>query len=201
MEKCDYPWRGCGATREITGCRFSISAMSDDFVSMILGSIKNVDTKKVWTTTDALSTIYRGKRIHVLDCVKSCFANVNDGKTHITTEATFSKGCPGDTDDECYLSEDDILLNKSSKKFEVLSKIAFYPLGITNYMDHIAYVVRLAMEKGLYQESSHYATMLKGDINDLFDYFNLALEYAEKNISHYVLQATLSVNSPTKKDV
>ena len=199
-EKNDYPWHGCGTTRDITGCRFSISVMSDNFIPMILGAIKNVDTKKVWSATDELSTIYRGKRIHVIDCVKSCFVNVNDGKTHITMEASFSKGCPGDTDDESFLAQDDIMLNNTTKKFDVTGKIAFYPMGIQNYMGKIAYVVNLAIEKGLYQGSSHYATMLKGDINDLFDYFNAVLEYGEKNISHYVLQVTLSVNSQTKKE-
>ena len=198
MEQKNYPWRGCGAARDITGCRFSISSMSDDFISMILGAIKNVNTEKVWSATDALSTVYRGKRIHVMDCLKACFAHLNDGKTHITMEASISKGCPGDVDDDFYLAEDDVLLNNTQIKFNVLSKIAFYPMGIKNYMDHIAYVVRLAMNMGLYVESSHYATLLKGGINDIFDYFNAVLIYAEQNVSHYVLQTTLSANSPSQ---
>ena len=198
MEQENYPWRGCGATRDITGCRFTLSAMSDNFVAMILGAIKNVDTKKVWSATDTISTVYRGKRIHVTDCLKACFAHLNDGSTHITMEATISKGCPGDVDDDSYLAEDDALLNNTQKKFTALSKIAFYPLGITDYMDHIAHVVRLAMDRGLYVESSHYATILKGDINDMFAYFDAALAYAEKTISHYVLQITLSANSPSQ---
>lgn len=200
MEKNEFPWRGCGTTRDITGCRFSLSVMSDNYVPMIIGAVKNVDTKKVWSVTDKLSTIYRGKRVHVVDCVKACFTNVHDDKTHITLEAAFSKGCPGDIDDDSYLSEDDLLLNNTSKRFPVISKIAFYPLGVENYMEHIAYVVNLAIEKGLYTNSSHYATLLEGDINEIFEYLNQVMIYSEKNISHYVLQVTLSVNSPTKED-
>jgi uncharacterized protein YqgV (UPF0045/DUF77 family) len=192
-----YPWNGCGTQKDITGCRFSLSPMCDNFIPLILGAIEKVDTKKIWSATDALSTVYRGKRVHVMDCVKACFAQINDGKTHITMEATVSKGCPGDTDGDSHLAEDDIPLNNSQKKFDVLCKIAFYPLGVADYIDHIAHIVNTAIDRGLYAESSHYATVLKGDVNDLFDYFDAALTYAEQNISHYVLQITLSVNSPT----
>jgi len=217
MER-NYPWKGCGASKEITGCRFSLSVMSDNYANMILNAIKKVDTAKVWSRTDSLSTIYCGKRIHVIDAVKACFAEINDGNTHITMEMTFSKGCPGDVDADSYLSEDkgefqptagigtggtarycgsDVLINNTTRKFNVLSKIAFYPLGTLDYMDHIAYVVNRAIERSLYRKSGHYATELEGDINDIFDYFNDIMEYAEANISHYVLQCTLSVNSPS----
>jgi len=64
-------------------------------------------------------------------------------------------------------------------------------------MDKIAHVVKMAMDRGLYRESSHYATVLAGDINDVFDYFDAALTYADQNISHYVLHVTLSANSPS----
>jgi len=198
MKKNDYPWEGCGTDKDITGCRFSLSVMSDEFVGKILDGIGNVDCSKVWSQTDALSTVYRGKRIHVMDAVKACFIHVNDEKTHITMEATISKGCLGDVEADYVLDVDDILVNKTDKSFQVLSKIAFYPLGVADYMDHISHVVKLAISKGLYNKSGHYATELSGDINDLFDYFNEVLEYAERHIKHYVLQATLSVNSPTK---
>ena len=196
MEEKGYPWRGCGATKEITGCRFSLSVMGDNFVPAILDAVRNVDAGKVWSMTDPLSTVYRGKRIHVMDCLKACFVRAHDGKTHIAMEATVSKGCPGDVDGDSLLA-DDIPLNDCRKKFEVLGKVAFYPLGIADYMDRIARVVRLAMERNLYVESAHYATLIKGDVNDLFEYFDAALAYAERDIAHYVLQLTLSANSPS----
>ena len=196
----NYPQRGCGTAKDITGCRFTLSSMSDNFVPMILGAIKNVDTKKVWSSTDVLSTVYRGKRIHVMDCLKACYAQINDGKTHVALEATVSRGCPGDTDDDCCLAVDDAVLNGAQKKFNALCKISFYPMGIADYMDQIARIVQIAMDRGLFLESSHYATILKGDVNDLFDYFDAALAYAEQNISHYVLQITLSVNSPSAQE-
>ena len=199
MEKNkNYPWKGCGTDKEITGCRFSLAVMSDDYADMILQALKHVDKSKVWSHTDALSTIYRGKRVHVVDTVKSCFVNVNDGKTHITMEATFSKGCPGDVDEDSLLVNTGEPIHNVKKNFPVLSKISFYPLGITDYMDHIAYIVNAAIDKGLYKGSSHYATELSGDVHEIFNYFQEMMEYAEKHIDHFVLQVTLSVNSPSQ---
>ena len=86
----------CGASKEITGCRFSLSPMSDKYIDIILGALGKVDTSKVWKETDKLSTIYRGKRIHVLDAVKGLFIHSYDENVHMTLEATLSKGCPGD---------------------------------------------------------------------------------------------------------
>jgi len=173
--------------------------MSDNYTDLILSAIRKVDTKNVWCSTDALSTIYRGRRIHVVDSVKNVFAKVNDGKTHITLEATFSKGCPCDIDGDCILAENDELSTDNTSGFDVLGKISFYPLGVAQYMDHISAVVNMAKDCSLFKKTSHYATELEGDINEVFDYFNQVLCYAEENINHYVLQVTLSVNSPSLK--
>lgn len=198
MEK-NYPWKGCGTCLDITGCRFFVAPMCDNYVERILGGIDQVNTQKIWSGTDATSTVYRGRRVHVLDCVKACFSAVYDRDTHMVMEATFSKGCPGDSDGDSKLAEDEIPLNNSQKNFNVMSKISFYPLGVADYLDHISYIVNLAIEMGIYKTSAHYATLLQGDVNVIFDYFGQVLEYSEKNISHYVLEATLSVNSPTKE--
>ncbi|MCL2191096.1 MAG: Ykof family thiamine-binding protein [Treponema sp.] len=191
------PWKGCGTNREITGCRFSLSVMGDDYVNVIMNALGRVNTKKVWSGTDALSTVYRGKRTHVVDTVKACLVHVNDDRTHITMEATFSKGCPGDTDGDSFLAEDDAPANLAGKRFNVLGKISFYPMGEPQYMEHIAHAVNLTRDRGVFKNISHYATELQGDVCDVFDSLNEIMDYAENNVAHYVLQTTLSVNSPS----
>lgn len=201
LKNCGCPWSTNGATLDITGCRFSLAPMSDRYVDIILDAIGNVDTSKVWSHTDHLSTVYRGKRIHVIDTVKSCFIQSYKEDVHMTLEATFSKGCPGDSDGDSYLSEDDTLVNEEEsrkKDFNVSAKISFYPLGDLDYMNHIIYAVNLAKDMELYHTSGHYVTILEGSVHTIFEYFERLLEYSDKNISHYVLQATLSVNSPSK---
>ncbi len=190
----------CGASKDITGCRFTLSPMSDRYVEIILGAIGKVDTSKVWSKTERLSTLYRGKREHVIDAVKACFAHAWQPDVHMTMEMTFSKGCPGDTDAESYLAEDDVLKNADSMKdihFPVDCKIYIYTMGVANYMEYIANVVNHAVDLGIYAGSSHYVTVLKGDIHALFDYFAWANEYCAEHLSHYVFEVTLSVNSPT----
>lgn len=190
----------CGASKDITGCRFSLSPMSDKYIEIILGAIGKVDTSKVWSKTERLSTIYRGKRAHVADAVKACFIHAWRPDVHMTMEMTFSKGCPGDTDAESYLAEDDTLLNAEGMKdihFPVDCKISLYPMGVSNYMEYIANVVNHAVDLGIYAGSAHYVTVLKGDVHQLFDYFTWVNQYCGEELSHYVFEVTLSVNSPT----
>ncbi|MCC8052217.1 MAG: Ykof family thiamine-binding protein [Clostridiales bacterium] len=194
---------GCGGTeasRAITGCRFSISPMCDDFINVILGAIGKVDTSKVWKMTDSLSTVYRGRQIHVEDAVKACFVHAYREGVHMTMEATFSKGCPGDTDADCLMAEDNVPVNEAAMKdihFPVACKISLYPMGIPNYMEYIAAVVNHAIDLGIYEASSHYCTILRCDVQDLFSYIHYVNEYCGKNLSHYIFEVTLSVNSPT----
>lgn len=66
-------------------------------------------------------------------------------------------------------------------------------------MNQIIDVVNKAKADGLYVSSAHYCTILEGDIHKIFTLFNEILSYGESYDSHFVLQATLSVNSPTKE--
>ena len=114
IKNCGCPWSTTGASLPITGCRFSLAPMSDNYIEIILDSIKRTNTSKVWSATDKTSTVYRGKRIHVIDAVKATFMNAYKENIHMTSELTFSKGCPGDSDADSFLSEDDILLNEQN---------------------------------------------------------------------------------------
>lgn len=190
-----------GGADGITGCRFSLAPMSDDYINIILDAVKQVDTSKVYAVTDKLSTVYRGKRGHVLDALKACFIEAYRPDVHMVMEATVSKGCPGDTEGESFLDADEILMNQpriQDRHFKVISKIALYPMGIEDYMPHIAAVVNHAVDMGIYDHSGHYVTVLEGDVQELFDYFAYVVEYCTKNLGHYVFEITLSVNSPTK---
>ena len=46
-------------------------------------------------------------------------------------------------------------------------------MGIPNYMKYIADVVNHSIDLGLYEKSAHYCTILKGDINEIFDIFTM----------------------------
>jgi len=192
-----YPWSGCGTDKEITGCRFSLAVMADDYVSKILGALEKVDTSHVWSETDLLSTTYRGHQTNVINTLKELFVAINDDKTHLTLEATLSKGCPGDIEGDIPMELAPTTVASTKKEFPVHGKFSFYPMGEGNYMDHIACIVNLAIDKGIYDKPSHYATQLYGDVNELFDYFHEIMAYSDEHLDHFIYQITLSVNSPS----
>ena len=194
---------GCGGTdesRKISGCRFSLSVMSDNYIDIILSALAKVDTGNVWKMTDKLSTVYRGRQVHVEDAVKACFVHAFRPGVHMTMEATFSRGCPGDTEADSFMAAGDAPLNAAGMAdihFPVACKVSLYPMGVPDYMRHIATVVNHAIDLGIYEKSSHYCTILGGDVHDLFDYFHYVNSYCSENLSHYIFEVTLSVNSPT----
>lgn len=198
----DCLWCIGGASKRVAGARFSLYPMSDNFVEIILGGLEKTDTSKVWKQTDKLSTCVRGKRVHIFDVVKGIFVNAYRDDVHMALEATFSKGCPGDTDADSFMEVDDKKLNEKNlkdKNFNVVSKISFYPMGEKDYMEHIAKVVMIAKERDIFARSSHYVSILEGDVHKVFDTLEEIFQYGEENLSHYILQVTISVNSPTKE--
>lgn len=190
---------GCDDRVGITGCRFTLAPMCDDYVDVILGAIEKTDTAKVWKQTDKLSTVYRGKACHVEDAVKAFFVHAFREGTHMTMEATFSRGCPGDTEADSMMECDDALCNAQTQAhFPVACKISLYPMGVENYMEHIAHIVNHAIDLGIYERSTHYCTILCCDVQELFSYIHEVNAYCAQNLKHYIFEVTMSVNSPTK---
>ena len=173
---------------DITGCRISLYPMKDDFDSHILRSIKETDTTAVWQQTDLFSTLYRGEAASVIDAAAALFVNAYDPKTHLVGEFTFSKGCPGDLAGDAFLSGKHERPNHqqitAKGTFIVQCKYSFYVFGREDYMEEIA----------------HYVTLLSGTAAQLFAYFEQALAYAHEKLPHYVLEGTVSVNSPSLKE-
>ena len=206
MEEKQYVSYGCcngscGGDLEITGCRFSLAPMTDRYIEIILDAIAKVDTSGVYAMTDRLSTIYRGERRHVLDAAAACFVHAWRPDVHMTMEAMVSKGCPGDVDEDRVFATNATAPNATNialHHFPVSAKICLYPMGIENYMEHIAAVVNRAIDLGLYASSGHYATILEGDVQALFAYFDEITAYCSEKLRHYILHISLSVNSPTK---
>ena len=87
----DLPWAGRGTDLPIAGCRFSLYPMTDNFVEILLGALDKTDTGAVWSESDALSTVYRGKLQYVADAVKALFINAYQEGVHLSLEVHFSK--------------------------------------------------------------------------------------------------------------
>lgn len=198
----DLPWEGRGTNLDISGCRFSLYPMTDNFVSVILGALEKTDTSAVWRQSDALSTVYRGKLPYVADAVRALFINAWQPEVHMALEGQFSKGCPGDTDGDSLLDREGEAPNRAKiqdRHFPVLCKLALYPMGTGDYIDEIAKVWRMAEAEGLNPKTIHYATRIEGDVQKVFDYLEEVCRLMEQSVPHYILHFTLSVNSPTNE--
>src|SRR5699024_10214149 len=97
--------------QHIAGASFSLYPMSDDFVDVIQKSLSETDTSKVWMQTDDVTTTVRGKMVHVFDVTKAIIIHAAKIGKHVAFQATYSLGCPGDSEGDVYLSEDDNLAN------------------------------------------------------------------------------------------
>jgi uncharacterized protein YqgV (UPF0045/DUF77 family) len=121
----------CGTSR-IVGCRFSLYPMSDQFVNIITGALKETDTSKVWMETDDVSTCVRGRESHVFDVVKAIYTYAAQSGEHVVFNGTFSIGCPGDTEGDVYMTEDDERMNQEAVnliELESACQFALYPMG------------------------------------------------------------------------
>ena len=198
----DLPWAGRGTDLPISGCRFTLYPMCDNFIDIILGGLERVDTSAVWSETDALSTVYRGKLDYVMDAVSALFASAWTEGVHMAIEGQVSKGCPGDVSGDSKLTYEGEAPNHAIVEAATqpcLCKLALYPMGVGDYIDDIAEVWRLAEKRDLNPTTIHYATRIEGSIKDVFAYLQEVCELMEasENVHHYVLHFTINVNSPT----
>lgn len=200
--RSDLPWAGRGTDLPISGCRFTLYPMCDNFIDIILGGLERVDTSAVWSETDALSTVYRGKLDYVMDAVSALFASAWTEGVHMAIEGQVSKGCPGDVSGDSKLTYEGEAPNHAIVEAATqpcLCKLALYPMGVGDYIDDIARVWRMAEDRGLNPQTIHYATRIEGSIHDVFAYLTdvCKLMEASESVHHYVLHFTINVNSPT----
>lgn len=191
----------CGTSR-IVGFRFSLYPMTDEFVDVILSTLEQVDTSKVWVKTDDISTVIRGKMEHVFDVAQAIYLVAASSEKHVVLNGTFSIGCPGDSEGDVYMSADDIRMNENLVKnihIEAPTQFALYPLNNEDYMQIIADVVELAKQHEIFTGGVHYASRLDGDAHKVFATLEQAFDYTQKKVSHVTMTVNISANSPSRK--
>lgn len=187
---------------DIAGASFSIHPMSDSFISIIKDALEKTDTSKVYVKTDDVTTTVRGKLVHIFDVTKAIFLHAASTGEHVAFQATYSLGCPGDSQGEAYMETDDAPLNTESIKDilqYVAAKFSLYPLGGGNYMDVIYNQIE-AMKEYVNVSPAHYSTRLDGDASDIFRGLEQVFTATvERGSSHTVMTVSISANSPSHK--
>lgn len=187
----------CGLS-PIIGFRFSLYPMADDFVEVIKTALGETDTSNVWMHTDDVSTVIRGKQVHVFNVAKAIALSAAKTGKHIALSGTFSAGCPGDTAGDAYLDKSDEIANTDDRKQYVSSQFALYPMNNPTYMDIIYREVDRAKEEGVFNDSMHYASGIHGDIHEVFTFYEEAFWNARSEAhKHLVMTVSMSINSPS----
>lgn len=187
----------CGLS-PIIGFRFSLYPMAANFVEVIKRALEETDTSNVWMHTDDVSTVIRGKQIHVFNVAKAISLSAAKTGEHIALCGTFSAGCPGDTQGDVFLNKGDEVANTDDTKHYVSSQFALYPMNNPAYMDIIYREVDRAKERGVFNESMHYASGIHGDIHEVFAFYDEAFTHARsEEHKHLVMTVSMSINSPS----
>src|SRR5699024_12660832 len=128
-------------------------------------SLSETDTSKVWMQTDDVTTTVRGKMVHVFDVTKAIMIHAAKTGKHVAFQATYSIGCPGDSEGDVYLSEDDNIANLGVSECGnqyAAAKCSLYQLGGGDYMD-IIYEQIDEMKKYVSDIAARYSTKKEGN--------------------------------------
>jgi uncharacterized protein YqgV (UPF0045/DUF77 family) len=165
-----------------------------------MNALEQTDTSKVWMETDDVTTTVRGKTTHVFDVTKAIFLYAAVTGKHVAFQGTYSIGCPGESDGNVYMAEDDDPQNKEAVKAfrqPVSAKFSLYPLGCGDYMEVIYEQIKM-LKQQVTVMPFHYSTKLTGETNAIF----LGLEQAFRAVkaggsSHTIMTVSISANSPS----
>lgn len=180
-------------------CRFTLSPMSDRFVDIILGAIEKVDTHMVRSKTGKLSTLYEGLRPYVEDGVKACFIHAYRPGVHMTMEAVYSKGWPGEKPEgpEAEEGEAPNAGAVGQVHFPMAAKMSLYVMDGGEWAKGRETLEGLARELGVLEGEEPDCLVLNGDVQQVFDCVEAANRWCAQVFGWYALAATFSVNSPT----
>lgn len=179
---------------------FTLSPMSDDFVEVILGTLDKTNTSKVWMETDDVSTVVRGKSVHVFDVTKAiCVYGAQTGK-HVSFQARYSIGCPGNEETEAFLSMNDKsehTFTTEDEKLYAAAKFALYPIGAADFSETILNQIE-KMKTYVKVSRVPTATKLEGSLTAMFNGLEEVFHATvDAGADHVVMVVSVSMNSPS----
>jgi len=181
--------------------QFSIHPMTNNFIEIIKGALRGVNTSNVTMSTDDVATTMIGEQEAVFDAVKAMVIHASKSGTHIAFNGTFSSECPSEVYEFYEPTEQKGRINQETyAPFQqyVSAKFNLYPLGQAEYMDIIETEIRRLKNSDLYNVTSKNGSGLHGDVHPVF----LFLENSFSNVhSHVIMTVNMSVNSPSHKNI
>ncbi len=180
---------------EIAGCSFSVYPIDSNYIEIINSALKKVNRSKVWSKTDDVSTVLRGRISHVFDVSRAVFVQAAEAGEHVTLRATYSIGCFGDeAGDVPSINDDDERLNEevsADLNRPVSVKFALYPMGDENYAEVINNQIEAIKEQGINTSLKHYETRLEGDTEKVFNGLENVFRDTGNDSAHIVMTVAM----------
>lgn len=195
------------------GARFTIAAMTDGYVDVILAALRDpeLDTSGLQIETGDVSTFVRADQATLLRYLTDVTARIAASGVHASIQVLFSRGCPGEV--TCDLPTDASTLAAPPPQGRdvgtyAAAEWALYPLadnvraGIEpDHMRDIYAAIDLAKELGTFRSSVHFATRLEGDLGRVLQTVVAGWTLVGRTVQHVTSHVTISVNSPSHADV
>ncbi|MFI2489923.1 YkoF family thiamine/hydroxymethylpyrimidine-binding protein [Promicromonospora kroppenstedtii] len=189
------------------GARITAAVMSDDYVDVILGALRETDSTGLVVETGDVSTYVGGSETDLLRYVTDLTAGIAASGKHAAITVHLSRGCPGEV--VCELPGGagprvtEVPEGRDTGRF-VTAEWALYPLAddvradvTPDHMRDIYAAIELAKENGTFHGSQHFVTRLEGDAGRVLASAFAGWVLAGRTVQHVTSHLTLSVNSPS----
>ena len=189
------------------GARITLAAMSDDYVSIVLGSLEAADSTGLETQTGAVSTFVSGAESDLVRYLVQLVGAAGRSGAHVSATIHFSRGCPGEVVCELPGGAGPLaaeIPDVAATGVSAVAEWALYPLedGVRagtapDHMRDIYAAIDFARELGTFEASEHFVTRLSGDVADVIRTVAAGWILVGRTVQHVTSHVTLSINSPS----
>jgi hypothetical protein len=189
------------------GARITLAAMSDDYVSIVLGALEAADSSGLETQTGAVSTFVSGAESDLVRYLVQLVGAAGRSGAHVSATIHFSRGCPGEVVCELPGGAGPLaaeIPDVAATGVTAVAEWALYPLedGVRagaqpDHMRDIYAAIDFARELGTFEASEHFVTRLSGDVADVIRTVAAGWILVGRTVQHVTSHVTLSINSPS----
>jgi hypothetical protein len=189
------------------GARITLAAMSDDYVSIVLGALETADSTGLETQTGAVSTFVSGAESDLVRYLVQLVGAAGRSGAHVSATIHFSRGCPGEVVCELPGGAGPLaaeIPDVAATGVTAVAEWALYPLedgvraGVEpDHMRDIYAAIDFARELGTFEASEHFVTRLSGDVADVIRTVAAGWILVGRTVQHVTSHVTLSINSPS----
>ena len=189
------------------GARITLAAMSDDYVSIVLGALEATDSTGLEAQTGAVSTFVSGPESDLVRYLVQLVGAAGRSGAHVSATIHFSRGCPGEVVCELPGGAGPLaaeIPDVAATGVSAVAEWALYPLedGVRagtapDHMRDIYAAIDFARELGTFEASEHFVTRLLGDVADVIRTVAAGWILVGRTVQHVTSHVTLSINSPS----